>query len=59
MVRGMSREMKEVCRKFQEVTGWRIPVIERAGRSVRSIAKAGKRMQEASLFPVNLWWGKL
>ena len=40
MVRGMSREMKEVCRKFQEVTRWRIPVIERAGRSVRSIAKA-------------------
>ena len=36
----MTREMKQVCRKFEEVTGWRIPVMERAGTSVKSIAKA-------------------
>ena len=36
----MTRDMKEVCRKFEEVTGWRISVNKRAGNSVRSIAKA-------------------
>ena len=36
----MTREMKEVCKKFEEVTGWRIPVIERAGNHIRSIAMA-------------------
>ena len=36
----MTREMREVCKNFEEVTGWRIPVLERAGRSVMSIAKA-------------------
>ena len=36
----MTKQMKEICRKFEEVTGWRVPVIERAGNSVRSIAKA-------------------
>ena len=30
----MTREMREVCKNFEEVTGWRIPVLERAGRSV-------------------------
>ena len=36
----MTKEMKEVCKKFEEVTGWRIPLVERVGISVRSIAKA-------------------
>ena len=36
----MTKEMKEVFMKFEEVTGWRIPVVERAGILVRSIAKA-------------------
>ena len=36
----MTKEMKGVCQKFEEVTGWRIPVVERAGILVRSIAKA-------------------
>ena len=36
----MTKEMKEVFMKFEEVTGWRIPVVERAGILFRSIAKA-------------------
>ena len=26
----MTRDMKEVCKNFENVTGWRIPVVERA-----------------------------
>ena len=29
-----------MSRKFEEVTGWRVPVVERAGTRVSSIAKA-------------------
>ena len=36
----MTKEMKAVSRKFEEVTGWRVPVVERAGTKVSSIAKA-------------------
>ena len=36
----MTKEMKAVSRKFEEVTGWRVPVVERAGTRVSSIAKA-------------------
>ena len=36
----MSKEMREVARKFEVVTGWRVPVVERAGLRVGSIAKA-------------------
>ena len=36
----MSKEMKEVTKKFEEVTGWRVPVAERAGVRMASIAKA-------------------
>ena len=36
----MTKETKEVCQKVKEVTGLRIPVIERAGSYVRSIGKA-------------------
>ena len=36
----MTKEMKAVSRKFEEVTGWRVPVVERAGIKVSSIAKA-------------------
>ena len=51
----MTREMKEVCKKFEEVTGWRIPVIERAGSPIRSIAMAEplkeKRCKRLHCFP--------
>jgi hypothetical protein len=51
----MTKQMKEVCRKFEDVTGWRVPVIERAGNSVRSIAKAeplkAKGCKRADCFP--------
>ena len=33
-------EMREVCRKFEAVTGMRVAVLERAGDSVKHIAKA-------------------
>ena len=36
----MSKDMKAVCRSFESVTGWRVPVVERAGLAMRSIAKA-------------------
>ena len=36
----MMKEMKAVTRKFEEVTGWRVSVVERAGTKVSSIAKA-------------------
>ena len=36
----MTRDMKEVCKNFENVTGWRIPVVERAGLAMRSLAKA-------------------
>ena len=36
----MSKEMKEVAKKFEEVTGWRVPVAERAGVRMASMAKA-------------------
>ena len=42
----MTKEMKGVCQKVEEVTGWRIPVVERAGTSVRSIDKAEPLKEE-------------
>ena len=36
----MTKDMKVVCKDFETVTGWRIPVVERAGRAMRSMAKA-------------------
>ena len=36
----MSKEMKSVCKDLAKVTGWRVPVVERAGKAMRSIAKA-------------------
>ena len=33
-------DMKEVCQKFEAVTGMRVAVLERAGDSVKHIAKA-------------------
>ena len=38
----MTKEMKAVSKKFEEVTGWRVPIVERAGTRVSSIAKAEK-----------------
>ena len=35
----MTKEMKEVCRKFEQVTGMRIAVNERAGDSIKHTAK--------------------
>ena len=36
----MTKDMKAVCKGFETVTGWRIPVVERAGKAMRSMAKA-------------------
>ena len=36
----MTRDMRAVCNDFEKVTGWRIPVVERAGKAMRSVAKA-------------------
>ena len=36
----MTKDMRAVCNDFEKVTGWRIPVVERAGRAMRSVAKA-------------------
>jgi hypothetical protein len=36
----MTNEIKEVCRKFESVTGMRVVVQERAGQSVKLLAKA-------------------
>ena len=30
----MTKDMKAVCRDFEMVTGWRIPVVERVGKVV-------------------------
>ena len=51
----MSKDMKAVCRSFESVTGWRVPVVERAGLAMRSIAKAEplkeKGCRRADCFP--------
>ena len=36
----MTSEIKEVCRKFEVVTGMRVAVQERAGDSIKHLAKA-------------------
>ena len=36
----MTSEIKEVCRRFEEVTGMRIAVQERAGDFIKQLAKA-------------------
>ena len=36
----MTQELREVCRKFELVTGMRVAVQERAGDSVKQVAKA-------------------
>ena len=50
----MSKEMREVARKFEVVTGWRVPVVERAGLRVGSIAKA--EPSGGSKGPRQSWW---
>ena len=53
----MTKEMKDVCKKFEEVIGWRIPVVERAGISVRSIAKAEPLHNNLLIqpWPISCW----
>ena len=36
----MTTEMREVCRKFEAVTGMRVVVQERAGRANKTLAKS-------------------
>ena len=36
----LTAELKEVCRKFEEVTGMRVPVRERAGNALKHLAKS-------------------
>ena len=36
----MTKEMKEVCRRFETVTGMRVAVQERAGRANKHLAKS-------------------
>ena len=36
----MTNDIKEVCRKFESATGMRVVVQERAGQSVKLLAKA-------------------
>ena len=36
----LTKDMKEVCSKFEEVTGMRVAVIERAGSSIKRLAKS-------------------
>ena len=51
----MTKDMKAVCKNFEKVTGWRIPVVERAGKAMRSMAKAEplkkKGCQRTDCFP--------
>ena len=57
----MTKDMRAVCKDFEKVTGWRVPVVERAGRAMRSIAKAEplkkKGCQRADCFPCNTGGG--
>ena len=57
----MTKEMKVACRNFERVTGWRVPVVERAGRSMRSMAKAEplkeKGCQRPECFPCSTGGG--
>ena len=47
--------MRAVCKDFEKVTGWRVPVVERAGKAMRSVAKAEplkkKGCQREDCFP--------
>ena len=36
----MTKDIKDVCRKFEQVTGMRVAVNERAGDAVKHVAKA-------------------
>ena len=36
----MTKDMRAVCKDFEKVTGWRVPVNERAGKAMKSVAKA-------------------
>ena len=51
----MTRDMKAVYKDFEKVTGWRIPVVERAGKAMSSLAKAEplkiKGCNRADCFP--------
>ena len=57
----MTKEMKATCKGFEKVTGWRVPVEERAGLSMRSMAKAKplkkKGCQWADCFPCSTGGG--
>ena len=51
----MTKDMRAVCKDFEKVTGWRVPVVERAGKAMRSVAKAEplkkKGCQREDCFP--------
>ena len=57
----MTKEMKATCKGFEKVTGWRVAVVERAGQSMRSIAKAEplkeRGCQRAECFPCSTGGG--
>ena len=36
----LTKELKEVCRRFEQVTGMRVVVQERAGKAIKSLAKS-------------------
>ena len=57
----MTKDMKAVCRDFEKVTGWRVPVVERAGLAMRSMARAEplkeKGCQREDCFPCSTGGG--
>ena len=57
----MTKDMKAVCRDFEKVTGWRVPVVERAGLAMRSMARAEplkeKGCKRADCFPCSTGGG--
>ena len=38
----MTKDMRAVCKNFEGVTGWRVPMVERAGMAMRSMAEMEK-----------------
>ena len=57
----MTKDMKAVCRDFEKVTGWRVPVVERAGLAMRAMARAEplkeKGCQREDCFPCSTGGG--
>ena len=55
----LTRDARDVCAKFEQVSGMRVSVVERAGQAIKHLVKSEPLTEEKGMWTwemLNLWW---